>query len=116
MGAGKSSIPALIDYCLGGGLTRTPALRSELVSVQLSLTLGGNEVLIERTPSDKSYASVSWETPDGERFQCTTPMAAQESPVLGDSIYNFSDLMLHLLGIGVIKVRKRSFDPESNMI
>ena len=116
MGAGKSSIPALIDYCLGGGLTRTPALRSELVSVQLSLTLGVNEVLIERTPSDKSYASVSWETPDGERFQCATPMTAQESPVLGDSIYNFSDLMLHLVGIGVIKVRKRSFDPESSMI
>ena len=29
MGAGKSSIPALIDYCLGGGLTRTPGPSSK---------------------------------------------------------------------------------------
>ncbi|MEI7605869.1 MAG: AAA family ATPase [Rhodospirillaceae bacterium] len=116
MGAGKSSIPALIDYCLGGGLTNTPALRSELVSVQLNLMLGENDVLIERAPSDKSYVSVSWETPDGERFQCATPLAAQASPVFGDTIYNLSDLILYLLGIGVIKVRKRSSDPDSTMV
>jgi hypothetical protein len=116
MGAGKSSIPALIDYCLGGGLTHTPALRSEMVSVQLSLMLGDNDVLIERTPSDKSYVSVSWETPAGEWFQCATPLAAQTSPAFGDTVYNLSDLILHLLGIGVIKVRKRSYDPDSNMV
>lgn len=116
MGAGKSSIPALIDYCLGGGLTHTPALRSELVSVQLNLMLGDNDVLIERTPSDKTYVSVSWETPIGERFQCATPLAAQDAPVFGDTIYNLSDLILYLLGIGVIKVRKRSLDPDSNMV
>lgn len=116
MGAGKSSIPALIDYCLGGGLTRTPALRSELVSVQLSLMLGDSDVLIERTPSDKSYISVSWTTPYGESFQCATPLAAQASPVFGDTVFNFSDLILHLLGIGVIKVRKRSYDPDSSMV
>lgn len=116
MGAGKSSIPALIDYCLGGGLTHTPALRSELVSVQLNLMLGNNDVLIERTPSDKSYVSVSWETPAGERFQCATPLAAQASPVFGDNVYNLSDLILYLLGIGVIKVRKRSLDPDSSMV
>lgn len=116
MGAGKSSIPALIDYCLGGRVTRTPALRSELVSVQLNLMLGDNDVLVERTPTDQSYVSVSWETPVGERFQCAAPLAAQASPVFGDTVYNFSDLILHLLGIGVIKVRKRSHDPDSNMI
>jgi hypothetical protein len=116
MGAGKSSIPALIDYCLGGSLTRTPALRAEMVSVQLSLTLGSHEVLIERTPSDKTYVSVSWQTATGEQFQCATPLAAQASPVFGDTVFNFSDLILHLLGIGVIKVRKRSYDPDSNMV
>lgn len=116
MGAGKSSIPALIDYCLGGGLTRTPALRSELISVQLSLMLGDNDALIERTPSDKTYVMVSWETPASERFQCATPLVAQDSPVFGDTVFNFSDLILHLLGIGVIKVRKRSYDPDSNMV
>lgn len=116
MGAGKSSIPALIDYCLGGSLTRTPALRAEMVSVQLSLTLGSHDVLIERTPSDKTYVSVAWRTAAGEQFQCATPLAAQASPVFGDTVFNFSDLILHLLGIGVIKVRKRSYDPDSNMV
>ena len=111
-----SSIPALIDYCLGGGLTRTPALRSELVSVQLSLILGDNDVLIERTPSDKSYVSRVLGAPDGERSQCAAPLAAQQAPVFGDSVFRFSDLIPHLLGIGVIKVRKRSYDPELSMV
>lgn len=116
MGAGKSSIPALIDYCLGGSLTHTPALQSELVSVALSLTLGDNDVVIERTPGDKSTIVVSWQTRTGERFQCAAPLAAQPGPIFGEQVRNFSDLILHLLGIGVIKVRKRTSDPDSTMV
>lgn len=62
MSSGKSSIPALIDFCLGGRFPRTPALASELVSVQLRARLGTNDVLIERIPSEVNYIQVSWET------------------------------------------------------
>lgn len=116
MGAGKSSIPALIDYCLGGSLTHTPALQSELVYVALSLTLGDNEVVLERTPGDKATIVVSWQTGTGERFQCAAPLAAQQGAIFGEQVRNFSDLILHLLGIGVIKVRKRTSDPDSEMV
>jgi len=39
MGAGKSSIARLIDYCLGGDLEYSPALQSEFVSATLYLTI-----------------------------------------------------------------------------
>jgi hypothetical protein len=116
MGAGKSSIPALIDYCLGGSLTHTPALQSELVSVALNLTLGDNDVVLERTPGDRSTIVVSWQTATGDRFQCAAPLAAQPAAIFGEQVRNFSDLILHLLGIGVIKVRKRTSDPDSTMV
>ena len=41
LGAGKSTIARLIDYCLGSKqIVMTPALQSEFVAVALKLTVG----------------------------------------------------------------------------
>jgi AAA domain len=117
MSSGKSTIPALIDFCLGGRFPRTPALASELVSVQLRAQLGDNDVLIERVPDETNTIQVSWETPDTRRFQVLAPIRSTGgAPVFGDNVFVFSDLMLVLLGVDVIKVRKRTQDPDSSLV
>ncbi|MBI3374656.1 MAG: site-specific DNA-methyltransferase [Betaproteobacteria bacterium] len=40
--SGKSTTARLVDYCLGSGLERTPALRSEFIGAQLSAIFGDN--------------------------------------------------------------------------
>ena len=118
MSSGKSTIPALIDFCFGGRFPRTPALMAELVSVQLRARLGENDVLIERVPSETNYAQVSWETADGRRFQTSAPLRPNTAspPIFGEAVFGFSDLVLALLGVDVIKVRKRSQDDDSALI
>jgi hypothetical protein len=118
MSSGKSTIPALIDFCFGGRFPRTPALSSELLSIQLRLSMGSNDVLIERIPTEANYIQVSWETSDARRFQCAAPLRATGNalPIHGENIFVFSDLMLALLDINVIKVRKRSYDPDSAFV
>lgn len=64
--AGKSSILRLVDYCLGGGLERTPAISQELISVQLSADIGESAVLFERSVNDTSSIQVTWVTNEGE--------------------------------------------------
>ena len=39
MGAGKSTIARLIDFCLGGKLEYTPALQQEFVSATLEVVI-----------------------------------------------------------------------------
>ncbi len=118
MSSGKSTIPALIDFCFGGRFPRTPALTSELVSVQLRAQLGDNDVLIERIPSEANHVQVSWETGDGRRFQTSAPLkpTSGSPPIYGENVFGFSDLALALLGIDVIKVRKRSYDQDSSLV
>jgi len=48
MGAGKSSIARLVDYCLGGTIQLSPALQSEFVSATLTVELERATVSIER--------------------------------------------------------------------
>lgn len=51
MGAGKSTIARLIDFCLGGHLGEaemTPALQTEFVSANLSLEVEGVPLSLER--------------------------------------------------------------------
>ncbi len=37
-------------------------------------------------------------------------------PIYGENVFGFSDLALALLGIDVIKVRKRSYDQDSSLV
>ena len=118
MSSGKSTIPALVDFCFGGRLPKTPALTSELVSVQLRVQLGDNDVLIERIPSEANHVQVSWETQDGRRSQTSAPLRPKSDarPIHRENVFAFSDLVLALLGTEVIKVRKRSYDQDSSLV
>jgi DNA repair exonuclease SbcCD ATPase subunit len=116
IGAGKSSIARLIDYCLGGDIERTSAIKKEFVSVELAAQIESHEVLFERGAQDASHVRVTWTSADGEQASVLAPFKANPSPIWGGNIFNFSDLVFHLFGVTPIKVRKSKSEEGSPMI
>jgi len=114
MSAGKSTIPELVNYCLGGNLVYTTALREELVSLELEFSAGGIQFLIERSPEVATLIDVTWKG-ESQFGRATLPLQAKNDPVIEPDIFNFSDFMVKALGQPVIKVRKRTNDPESEL-
>src|ERR1017187_1073927 len=59
MGAGKSTIARLIDFCLGGKLEYTPALQQEFVSATLEVEIKGSKLLLSRN-YDENKIHAQW--------------------------------------------------------
>lgn len=106
----------LIDYCLGGDLERTPAVQQEFVSAQLYIDLGTNACTLERSATDTQAVRVSWSYGEDETESVNAPLDAGDTPIVGNDVYNLSDLLFHLCDVVPIKVRKRTRDPDSPMI
>lgn len=109
LGAGKSTIARLIDYCLGSGeLVMTPALQSEFVAVALQLTVGDTALRIERE-RESQQALASW----GDN-QLIVPVRQAAGIVLpGTQIEVLSDLIFHLQGLQPPRVRKSQLNEDS---
>jgi rubrerythrin len=116
VGTGKSTVARLVDYCFGGELERTPAIQQEFVAVQLAVNLGDYHCTLERASTDTQGVRVSWSHHDKDIGSVNAPLAATDVPVLGEEVYNLSDLLFFLCGITPIKVRKRTRDPDSPMV
>lgn len=116
MSSGKSSIASLVDYCLGGRLERTPALTSELLSIRMEAQIGAVSTVLERVLTDPAHVMVSWKLPDGSFQSMSVPVKAGASPVFDGEIYAVSDLILRFLGMPVLRVRKRTSDPDSEFV
>ena len=114
--SGKSTTARLIDYCLGGGLERTPALRSEFVGVQLSATLGPFEVEFDRSADEGSPVRVTWDDGQGNNGALNAPLVAGQGPIIGEDVFNLSDLIFHFCGVQPVKVRKSKADPDSQLV
>ena len=114
--SGKSTIARLIDFCLGGELEKTPAIQSELLAVTLSATFGKYSVTFERDINTSSFIRTSWLGPGQEGGSVNAPRQAGLSPVWGDNVYSFSDLLFFFLGYTPPKVRRSKFDPDSPLI
>jgi RNA polymerase-binding transcription factor DksA len=112
---GKSTVARLIDYCLGGDLETTPALRSEFLAAELSATIGSFSVVLEREVSQASSVRVTWKT-DGDGSSVIAPLQASANPLIPEDIYNLSDLLFYFAGVKPIKVRKSKRDPDSPLI
>ncbi len=112
MGAGKSSIVRLIDYCFGGGLEMTPALQNELVSVGLSLTIENTPVTLERAP-DSEAVRAAWTKGNDSVELLVSARTASEKPVYGKDVYVLSDLLFYLANKTPPQVRRSKLDEES---
>jgi|JI10StandDraft_1071094.scaffolds.fasta_scaffold44176_2 hypothetical protein len=113
---GKSSVARMIDYCFGGGLERTPAIQQEFISVELYCTFGVYECQLERGAQDTMVVRVTWHKGKIAPESINAPIQPGDLPILGDDVYNLSDLLFYLAGVKPIKVRKRAYDADSPMV
>lgn len=115
-GAGKSSIARMVDFCLGGPLEQTPAVRKEVVSIALDVQLGKTRFVLERESLDSNQVHVSWTDESATEHHLMAPIKPTSTPILGDTVYNLSDLIFHFCGVTPIKVRKSKSDEGSPLI
>ncbi len=101
MGAGKSTIPRLIDFCLGADLKETPALQQEFVSTNLELTIGPNHVNFEREKGSNTIIAAWRKMPNGEPVALQVPVHGikDKSLIPNTNVENISDLIFHLAGL-----------------
>ena len=112
MGAGKSSIARLFDYCLGGDIQLSPALQSEFVAATLKLTLEGGELGLERA-RDSDNMIARWGS-DADGFQVVIPARRPAGEVVpGTGIENLSDLVFWLSGLDPPRVRRSKIKQDS---
>lgn len=116
VGTGKSTVARLIDYCLGGELERTPAIRQEFVAAILGARFGEYDCTLERGAEDTQTVRISWTRGDKDFGSVNAPLLAGGSRLVEAEVYNLSDLLFYLCDVEPIKVSQRSRDPDSPMI
>lgn len=113
IGAGKSSIARLVDYCLGADINLTPALQLEFVQAMLSLEVAGRKLTIYRERESNNVVA-AWNEGD-EALEVLMPARKADGVVVpGTSIEVLSDLIFYLADLPVPRVRKgrRTADPS----
>jgi len=114
MGAGKSTIARLIDFCLGGDLELTPALQSEFVYATLTIDIEGRGLLIRRE-IDAANVTTIYGDQDGE-VVLNLPSRKPAGVVLpGTRVEVLSDLVFMLAGKTPPMVRRSKVNEDSDL-
>lgn len=114
MGAGKTSIAHLIDYCLGGDFDLSPTLQSEFVSAKLNLVINGIILSLERMRESEQI--VAFWVKDNEKIEIVIPAKKAAGELIpGSGIENLSDLIFYLSGIKPPKVRRSKVKEDSDL-
>ena len=117
MGAGKSTIARLIDYCLGGSLGEeemTPALQTEFVSASLSLNIGQKPLVLERD-ANSNQIKARWSFGE-DHFEVLVPARTSAGEVLPDTgVEVLSDLIYYFSGKNPPKVRRSKLNDDSDL-
>ena len=112
MGAGKTSIARLIDYCLGGNIELSPALQNEFVSASLKLRLEKGQLEIERG-RDSNTVIARWGEKDSATQASIPARDAHGEVVPGTGIENLSDLIFWMSSLRPPRVRKSKTKSDS---
>ncbi|RAV08720.1 hypothetical protein [Paenibacillus contaminans] len=118
MGAGKSTVLHLIDFCLGNELVETPALQQEFSGADLHLTISGNVVELSRNKGS-NQVEVIWFSDEGEALNVIAPTKATSDapPLLPDTrVQHLSDLIFYISGIEPPRVRKSKLKEDTELI
>lgn len=114
MGAGKTSIALLIDYCLGGDIELTPALQIEFVAARLDLALERGDLSLER-PREADRVIARWAL-GGEPFQASVPIRSAAGEVIpGTGVEVLSDLIFWLSGVVAPRVRRSKIRQDAEL-
>jgi len=115
MGAGKSSIARLVDYCLGGAIQLSPALQAEFLAATLTLELERSTLTIERQ-RDANNVFVSWDW-QGAPYSAVMPARVAAGEIVPDTgIETLSDLIFWLSGVNPPRVRKSKTKEDSKAV
>lgn len=116
MGAGKSTIARLIDYCFGAkDIEMTPAMSSEFVSVMLAFTVSGAEVYLHRQ-RDSAQIQAQW-FKAGESYEAILPIIPGKAEIVpGTGIESFSDFLFYLTDTNPPRVRKSKAREETDIV
>ncbi len=112
MGAGKTSIARLIDYCLGGWIELSPALQSEFTSATLNLKLQKGDLQLERA-RDANLIVARWGSKDDAMQVAIPARDANGEVVPGTGIENLSDLIFWMSSLTPPRVRISKLKAES---
>ncbi|OME86081.1 hypothetical protein BK120_08810 [Paenibacillus sp. FSL A5-0031] len=118
MGAGKSTVLHLIDFCLGNELVETPALQQEFIGADLHLIISNNVVELSRNKGS-NQVDVVWFNDEGEVLNVIAPTKAKSDaqPLLPDTrVQHLSDLLFYISGIEPPKVRKSKLKEDTELI
>lgn len=114
IGAGKSSVARLLDYCFGGKVEWTYALQTEFVEAALSMQIGSHDLTIYRQKGSASVIA-TWAN-GGEVEQVVLPARRPDGVVLPDTpVEVLSDLFFFLADLPVPLVRKGRKDGTQRM-
>jgi hypothetical protein len=115
MGAGKSSIARLIDFCLGGVIQLSPALQAEFLSAKLTIELERSTLTVERQ-RDSNNVLTSWQLADGP-YSAVVPARVAAGEVIPETgVETLSDLIFWLSGVNPPRVRKSKIKEDSKAV
>jgi hypothetical protein len=118
MGAGKSTIPMLIDFCLGNELIETPALQKEFLLSQLKMQVGDYHLTLTREVHSNQIL-VEWkDIHSNESYRVVAPVKAEEDKYIikGTDIQTISDLLFYLSGFKPPLVKRSKLIENSPLI
>jgi len=116
MGAGKSSIARLVDYCLGGDLDEfTPALQHEFVAANLLLNIEGTDLSLYRE-RESNQVRARWDREDGAYDVVIPARSASGERIPGTGVEVVSDLVFFLAGMEIPRVRRSKLRRESENV
>lgn len=113
MGAGKSSIARLIDYCFGGDFEYSPALQQEFVSASIDLNINEVSLIISR-PRDAASV-IAYYSVGEEKYSLVVPIEAGEEVIPDSGVENLSDFIFFLAGMTPPRVRKSKAREDSDL-
>lgn len=120
MGAGKSTILQLVDFCLGNELVQTPALQQEFNGAELEVLINNFRHVVFSRDKGSNQVNVTWM--DGnteETWSVIAPISSKSDaiPLIPSSpIYNLSDLIFYLCNIQPPRVRKSKLKEDTELI
>lgn len=115
IGAGKTTIAKLIDFCFGGKFAPTPVLQPIFVGASLDLSVNDRDLVLVRK-RDSNQIRAMW-VEGGEPIDVIVPARdAGQIVVPGTDIAILSDLLFHLAGVKPPRVRRGRVSEESDLV
>ncbi|MFC3750100.1 AAA family ATPase [Paenibacillus sp. GCM10012306] len=119
MGAGKSTILRLIDFCLGNELVETPAMQQEFIGADLNLIINRKYVNLSRDKGSNQL-NVTWIFQGtGESLNVIAPVNSRSDSkeiIPNTTVQTLSDLLFYLSDMKPPKVRKSKIKEDTELI